>query len=82
MALGLKRASRSRPAQTGRVSSQVIDKTKRNDDGSADVYFAPKGLESNWIPTGEDSFLLFRRYGPDKTLFERTRKPGDVEKVR
>ncbi len=67
------------------LSSQVIDKMKKNDDGSVDVYFAPKapkGLESNWIPTGEDFFLLFRLYGPDKPLFEKTWKLGDVERVR
>jgi len=55
-----------------------------NKDGSVDVYFAPappKGLESNWIPTGEDFFLLFRLYGPDKPLFDKTWRLGDVEKV-
>ncbi|MCT8161487.1 DUF1214 domain-containing protein [Pseudoruegeria sp. SHC-113] len=44
-----------------------------NDDGSADVYFAPQapeGLESNWIPTGEDFFLLFRLYGPKEGWIE------------
>ena len=66
------------------LSSQVLDKMKKNNDGSVDVYFAPKaptGLESNWIPTGEDFFLLFRLYGPDKPLFNKTWKLGDVEKV-
>jgi hypothetical protein len=42
----------------------------------------PKGLESNWIPTGEDFFLLFRLYGPDKRLFDKTWRLGDVEKVK
>jgi hypothetical protein len=70
----------------GRVglSSQVMDFMKKNSDGSVDVYFAPNppaGLESNWIPTGEDFFLLFRLYGPDKPLFEKTWTLGDVEKV-
>ena len=57
---------------------------KYNEDGSVDVYFAPQapeGLESNWIPTGEPFFLLFRLYGPDKPLFEKTWKLADVEKV-
>ena len=51
---------------------------KLNDDGSVDIYFAPKapkGMESNWIPTGEDFFLLFRLYGPDKPLFDKTWNP-------
>ena len=48
---------------------------KTNGDGSVDVFFAPRapdGLESNWIPTGEPFFLLFRLYGPDEPLFEKT----------
>lgn len=56
-----------------------------NEDGSVDIYFAPaspKGLERNWIPTGEDFFRLFRLYGPDKPLFEKTWRLGDLEKVR
>ena len=67
------------------LSSQVIDMMKKNDDGSVDVYFAPKapkGMESNWIPTGEDFFLLFRLYGPDKPLFNKTFVLNDVELVK
>ncbi len=55
-----------------------------NANGSADIYFAPEppqGMESNWIPTGEDFFLLFRLYGPDQPLFEKTWILQDVEKV-
>jgi hypothetical protein len=40
-----------------------------NEDGSIDIYFggtAPKGKESNWIPTaGQDFFIGIRFYGPD-----------------
>ncbi len=57
---------------------------KYNEDSSVDVFFAPQapeGLESNWIPTGEPFFLLFRLYGPDKPLFDKTWKLADVEKV-
>jgi hypothetical protein len=67
------------------LSSKEGGKMKANADGSVDVYFAPKppaGLESNWIPTGEYFFLLFRLYGPEKPLFEKTWKLDDVEKVR
>jgi len=67
------------------LASTGLDKMKKNDDGSVDVFFAPKapkGMESNWIPTGEDFFLLFRLYGPDKPIFARTWQLGDIEKVR
>jgi hypothetical protein len=67
------------------LSSKNKDTMKLNEDGSVDIYFAPKapkGLESNWIPTGEDFFLLFRLYGPDKPLFDKSWTLGDVEKVK
>ena len=65
-------------------SSVGLDRMKKNADGSVEVYFAPKapaGMESNWIPTGEDFFLIFRLYGPDRPLFEKTWKLGDVERA-
>lgn len=52
-----------------------------NDDGSADVFFAPQppeGMENNWIPTGEDFFLLFRLYGPTKGWLESGWKLPDI----
>jgi hypothetical protein len=67
------------------LSSKETGKMKANAYGSVDVYFAPKppaGLESDWIPTGEDFFPLFRLYGPEKPLFEKTWKLDDVEKVK
>ncbi len=67
------------------LSSKELGKMKANADGSVDVYFAPKppaGLDSNWIPTGEDFFLLFRLYGPEKPLLEKTWKLDDLEKVK
>ena len=67
------------------ISSRDKDTLKINDDGSVDLYFAPEapnGLESNWIPTGEDFFLLFRLYGPDKPLFDKSWVLDDVEKVK
>jgi hypothetical protein len=58
-----------------------------NADGSVDVYFAPTppaGKEANWVPTDANGRFeaLFRFYGPDKPLFERTWKLPDIEKVR
>jgi len=66
------------------ISSRDMETLKANPDGSVDVYFAPAaptGMESNWIPTGEDFFLLFRLYGPDTPLFDKTWTLGDVELV-
>ena len=57
---------------------------KANADGTKDIYFgpkAPKGKESNWVQTGEDWFMLFRLYGPEKSVLEQTWKLNDVEKV-
>jgi hypothetical protein len=67
------------------LSSQVLESMKKNEDGSVDVFFGPDpppGLESNWIPTGEDFFLLFRLYGPGEALFDKTWTLDDVEKVK
>jgi len=63
---------------------QHADTMKANADGSYDVYFAPEapeGKEANWIPTGEDFFLLFRLYGPDGKDWFKTWMLGDLEKV-
>ena len=67
------------------LSSRNADTMQVNKDGSHDVYFAPKapkGKESNWIPTGEDFFLLFRLYGPESKDFYKTWMLGDLEKVK
>src|SRR6201991_1917330 len=66
-------------------SSQIPD-LQVNPDGSVDVYFgpvAPAGKASNWIPTRADRGfeVLFRFYGPEKSLFEKKWKLPDVEKV-
>ena len=43
---------------------------------------APAGFEKNWITSaGKDFFLIFRLYGPEKPLFERTWRLAEVEKV-
>ena len=57
-----------------------------NEDGSVDVYFAPKapaGKESNWVPTDANGRFeaLFRFYGPEKPLFDKTWVLPDIEKV-
>jgi hypothetical protein len=59
---------------------------QKNADGSVDVYFGPKapaGKESNWVPTSTDGGfeVLFRFYGPEQPLFEKTWRLPDIEKV-
>jgi hypothetical protein len=56
-----------------------------NADGSVDVYFgprAPAGKESNWVPTNAKGRFeaLFRFYGPEKPLFDKTWILPDIEK--
>jgi len=59
---------------------------QKNADGSVDVFFgptAPQGKETNWVPTDADGRfeVLFRFYGPEKPLFDKTWQLPDVEKV-
>jgi hypothetical protein len=58
-----------------------------NPDGSVDLYFAPKapdGKAANWIPTHPKGRFeaLFRFYGPDQPLFDKTWVLPDIEKVK
>ena len=67
------------------LSSRDTESMQINEDGSYDVYLGPKapeGKESNWIPTGEDFFLLFRLYGPTTKDFYKSWMLGDVEKIK
>jgi len=59
---------------------------QKNADGSVDVWFGPKapeGKESNWIPTSAKGRFeaLFRFYGPEKPLFDKTWVLPDIEHV-
>jgi len=59
---------------------------QRNDDGSVDIYFAPKAppeKESNWVPTSASGKfeVLFRLYGPEKPLFDKTWKLPDIQRI-
>jgi len=59
---------------------------QKNADGSVDVYFGPNpppGKESNWVPSSADGGfeVLFRFYGPEKPLFEKTWRLPDIKKV-
>ena len=66
------------------IDSTEMDSLQVNDDGSVDIYFAPEapaGLKDNWLPTGEDFMVMFRLYGPEQPLFDRTWQLGDVTRV-
>jgi hypothetical protein len=61
-------------------------KVQKNADGSVDIYFGPKapaGKESNWVPTDANGKfeVLFRLYGPEKPLFDKTWKLPDIERM-
>ena len=66
--------------------SRSSRKAQKYVDASVDIYFgpqAPQGKESNWVPTkpGGQFEILFRLYGPEKPLFDKTWKLPDIEKV-
>jgi hypothetical protein len=72
----MKRASRS----------SLNPDQQKNADGSVDIYFGPKapsGKEPNWVPTSADGKfeVLFRLYGPEKPLFDKTWRLPDIEKT-
>jgi hypothetical protein len=57
-----------------------------NQDGSVDIWFgprAPEGKESNWVPTSTSGAfeVLFRFYGPQKPVFDKTWQLPDIEKI-
>ncbi len=75
--------------QTGQrfpsVNSQKDDLVV-NADGSVDVHFGPEppaGHEGDWIQTvpGKAWFCFFRLYGPLEPSFDRSRRPGEIERV-
>jgi uncharacterized protein (TIGR03000 family) len=71
------------PLDRAGLDSYEKAKLKTNRDGSVDIYFgdsAPAGSEDNWLPSaGEDFFLIFRLYGPQKSVYDKTWKLPDVE---
>ncbi len=74
--------------ESPRVSLSSFDETvQKNADCSVDIYLGPKaptGKEANWIPTkpGAAFFLIFRLYGPEKPLFDKTWQLPDIEKLK
>lgn len=67
------------------LSSYDKEGMQVNADGTVDIFFAPEapaGMESNWLPTaGEDFFVIFRFYGPEEPLFDKSFVLPDIEKV-
>ncbi len=66
--------------------SSQIPELQKNADGSIDLYFgpnAPTGKEANWVPTvaGRPFEVMFRLYGPEKPLFDKSWRLPDIEKV-
>ncbi|MEI6509528.1 MAG: DUF1254 domain-containing protein [bacterium] len=67
------------------LSSQKEDLAV-NPDASVDVYFGPQppaGKENNWIQTipGKGWFTFLRLYGPLDPWFDKTWRPGEIEKL-
>jgi hypothetical protein len=63
------------------------DKPAQNADGSTDLYLGPKapeGKTANWLATvpGKGYFTILRLYGPTEAAFDKSWKPGDIEKVK
>jgi hypothetical protein len=59
---------------------------KANPDGSTTIWFGPKapaGRESNWIQTVPKKgwFVCLRLYGPLQSWFDKTWRPGEIEKL-
>ena len=57
------------------------------DDGAVELWFGPDvppgGSESNWIQTvpGKGWFAILRLYGPLASWFDRSWRPGDIERL-
>jgi hypothetical protein len=68
-------------------SLNSMDRPMQNPDGSIELYFGPTppaGHERNWLRTVPDKgyFVIFRLYSPQQAFFDRSWKPGDIEKMR
>jgi hypothetical protein len=66
--------------------SSLTPGLQRAPDGSTEIHFAPRpphGDGANWVPTraGVRFEVLFRFYGPEKELFEKTWGLPDIELV-
>jgi hypothetical protein len=67
------------------LSSQAPD-VQTNADGSTDIYFgpdSPAGREGSWVPTNRGGAfeVLFRFYGPQQPLLDKTWQLPDITKL-
>ena len=66
------------------ISSQQKDLLV-NADGSVDIYFGPKApaTKANWIQTvpGKGWNTILRLYSPTEAWFDKTWRPGEIEKL-
>lgn len=81
----LETASYLRDLEPSSIDSNMKD-VKKNSDGSVDIYFgptAPKGKESNWLPTDPKRrfFLLFRAYGPQAAILDGSFELNDIKLI-
>ena len=81
----LETASYLRDLEPSSIDSNMKD-VEKNSDGSVDIYFgpkAPKGKESNWLPTNPKRrfFLLARFYGPEPALKDGSFEMNDIQLV-
>lgn len=70
-----------------KFSLSSLDNLQINSDGTLDIYIGPSppiGKESNWLGTVKDDgiFFIFRFYGPEKAILEKTWKLPDFEKIK
>jgi hypothetical protein len=74
------------PEERAGLSSFDLPMMKKNNDGSVTLYFgpkAPKGLESNWIPTsGKKPFPVVRMYGGEEEFWDKSWEMPDVKLVK
>ena len=73
--------------ESPKVEVNSYQNLQKNADGSVDVFFGPKapdGKESNWVYTapGTRWVSLFRFYGPEKALLDKTWTLPDIEEAR
>jgi hypothetical protein len=73
--------------ESPKVEVNSYQKPAANADGSVDVFFGPKapaGKEANWVFTAPSKRwgAIFRFYGPEKPLFDKTWVLPDIEEVK
>jgi hypothetical protein len=69
----------------GSIDDRSYDNPNMKADDSVDLFIgpkAPKGLESNWIPTqGKRPLPVMRLYGGDDAFWDKSFKMPDVDLV-